>query len=633
MISAELHPEGRATVVLERGRNGDAGAWARLQTVLARGIVGGGSDRIDVRADVFLAELASVRDVRTLFHAEFQIRPALLAQLGSLATDRQQRERAVAEPRAAGGPDLTAELQRAGFLRELKMFQLDNLAAILQLPHSADFSVPGAGKTTVALANFALNRARGTVAQLLVIGPIASFQAWKDDSAVCLTPPTRLAVHAGTSSLIPDNVDILLTNYNRVAADYDRIRDYVTRRPTQVVLDEAHRVKRGELGVHGRAVLDLAYAARRRDILTGTPAPQGAFDLVALLRFLYPGQDRQILPASAYFERDGRDEDVLHATSQSISPYFVRTPKALLNLRQPVFDVALEPMGPIQNAIYEALLGRYRGAFQLQTTERRQLDRLGRIVMYLLEAATNPMLLVAGSDSGDEQGFAHPPLQVTGAEPLAELLARYRDYETPWKYSRVADIVADAAARGEKVLIWSTFVRNLKALARHLSPFNPAVVHGGVPPEDGSPPHAITREAELNRFRYDPACSVLLANPAACGEGVSLHHWCHHAVYLDRTFNAGHYLQSQDRIHRLGLKPDVLTRFTLLLSSGSIDKSVDGRLREKVIALAKLMNDPGLVRVALPESDEDHNDPPAFHDDMQAVAAHLQRSPARADAP
>ena len=31
-----------------------------------------------------------------------------------------------------------------------------------------------------------------------------------------------------------------------------------------------------------------------------------------------------------------------------------------------------------------------------------------------------------------------------------------------------------------------------------------------------------------------------------------------HAIYLDRTFNAGHFLQSQDRIHRLGLGDDVV---------------------------------------------------------------------------
>jgi SNF2 family DNA or RNA helicase len=202
---------------------------------------------------------------------------------------------------------------------------------------------------------------------------------------------------------------------------------------------------------------------------------------------------------------------------------------------------------------------------------------------------------------------------------MAELLQRYRDHEIPWKYRYVAESVRESAIKGEKVLIWSTFVRNLKILKSYLAEFQPAIVHGGVPPQDGAGSGVITRDAEFDRFRNDPNCKVLLANPAACGEGVSLHHWCHHAIYLDRTFNAGHYLQSQDRIHRLGLQDGVTTRFTLLISRGTIDETVDGRLREKITALATLMNDPGLVQVSLPEPDADSAEGAVAGDDVAAL--------------
>jgi SNF2 family DNA or RNA helicase len=216
-------------------------------------------------------------------------------------------------------------------------------------------------------------------------------------------------------------------------------------------------------------------------------------------------------------------------------------------------------------------------------------------------------------------------LRVKGDEPLVRLLQQYQTHEVPWKYDRVRAIVAEEAVRGKKVLVWSTFVRNLKILRTFLKEYEPAVVHGGVPSADRNPPtDAVTREAEFDRFRNDPSCKVLLANPAACGEGVSLQHWCHHAVYLDRTFNAGHYLQSQDRIHRIGLPEGTLTRFTLLVSRGTIDETVEGRLRDKIEAMAKLMNDPGLVRVSLPEPDEHFGGAAAADDDMQAVAAMLR---------
>lgn len=625
MITAELYRQVRPTVVVERRGDVNNGAWARLQEALARGIEAGSPSQTVVSVDVFLAELGVLRELRFVFGERVELGPTLSDHLRSMAADRRAREAVVeaGEPDEATLDALTIELSNAGFTRILRPFQVRNLHRLISLPHGADFSVPGAGKTTVALAAYSILRARGLVGRLAVVGPIAAFGAWKEELVACFATPPILVIHVGPGTVIPVNTEVLLSNYNRTANDYDTVRAFVASEPTQVILDEAHRVKRGGAGVHGRAVLDLAYAARRRDVLTGTPAPQGAFDLVALVSFLYPGQDRQVLPEAAYFERMGRDEQVLTDTNTAIRKYFVRTAKAELDLPGTQFEVVREAMPPIQSAIYDALLGQYRATFALPDRGRHEMQRLGRIVMYLLEAATNPMLLTAGSDEGDDPAFLHPPIELHGGEPLTELLARYSSFEQPWKYQRVASIVAEAAERGEKVLIWSSFVRNLKALSRLLGKYQPAMIHGGVISDETAPAEMITREREFERFRHDPNCTVLLANPAACGEGVSLHHWCHHAVYLDRTFNAGHFLQSQDRIHRLGLRPDVVTRFTLLISANSIDESVDGRLREKVTAMSKLMDDPGLVRIALPAADEGGGGTPAFADDYKAVAAHL----------
>lgn len=627
MIRSELHHIDRPVVFIERDATSNAGAWARIQEAMGRGVIGGDKNRIEVRVDVFLAELDSIRAVKK-FGEIVELGPNLKIQLSALISDKRTRE-SVRDQKLISTEGLEGELLEAGFIRELKPFQLKNIARILELPHGADFSVPGAGKTTVGLANFALSKHRGKVQKLLVIAPISAFGAWKEDAQLCFAKAPNVVVHGGAGHVISNRAEILLTNYNRVVADYDQIRAYVSKSDTQIILDEAHRIKRGTLGVHGRAVLDLAYAARRRDVLTGTPAPQSAHDLIALMCFLYPGQDRQIIPGSAYEERNGREERVLEETSFAIKKYFVRTTKSELELPETEFVSERVKMGPLQQAIYSALVGKYRATFKLEKDSRREFDRLGRIMMYLLEAATNPMLLRAGSDNEDMQLFLHPPLELVGDEPLLQMLDTYNRYETPWKYQRVKEIVEQAAKLGQKVLIWSSFVRNLKALSRHLAAFNPAIVHGGIPSaEEPVAPEMITRERELNRFRYDQDCSVLLANPAACGEGVSLHHWCHHAIYLDRSFNAGQFLQSQDRIHRLGLKKDTKTKFTLLTSVGTIDEIVDDRLIEKVKAMSKLMGDPGLVKLALPDFDESilEGAEPALDDDLMSVFSHLKNA-------
>ena len=96
-------------------------------------------------------------------------------------------------------------------------------------------------------------------------------------------------------------------------------------------------------------------------------------------------------------------------------------------------------------------------------------------------------------------------------------------------------------------------------------------------------------------FKHDPSCQVLITNPQTLGEGISLHHVCHDAVYLDRTYNAGHYLQSLDRIHRLGLDPKQKTNVFILQTKHTIDQVINFRLDTKISRMAEMLDDPGLV--------------------------------------
>ena len=91
---------------------------------------------------------------------------------------------------------------------------------------------------------------------------------------------------------------------------------------------------------------------------------------------------------------------------------------------------------------------------------------------------------------------------------------------------------------------------------------------------------------------------VFIANPAAASEGMSLHidnygnKLCSKAIYLDRNFNCSQYLQSIDRIHRLGSieSPEIFIYKTI----NSIDYKVQSRLDEKVDAMRTLLNDKSL---------------------------------------
>lgn len=163
------------------------------------------------------------------------------------------------------------------------------------------------------------------------------------------------------------------------------------------------------------------------------------------------------------------------------------------------------------------------------------------------------------------------------------------------KYEWIRRFVEIAANDGRKVLVWSTFVGNLHALRKVLEPFSPAMVYGAT--------STINRTSEIERFRHDSECSVLLTNPQTLGEGISLHRTCHDAIYVDRSYNAGLYLQSLDRIHRLGLLPGEVTNIYLLGTEGTIDQRVSVRLRAKVDRLAQALDDNGLVRVSMPDDE------------------------------
>ena len=221
MISIELYRHDRPTVLVQRSGETNPGAWAMIQEALARGVVSGSSDQTVAHADVFLAELDVLRELRAIYAESLDLGPTLTTHLKSMAADRRARETAVGggvEPQDLN--DLDDELRAAGFVRALMPFQRENLARVLRLPHAADFSVPGAGKTTLALATFAVLRRRGTVDRLMVVAPIAAFEAWKEEAADCFDEPLDLVIFRGSDTFVPSGTDVLVSNYHRVAGDY-----------------------------------------------------------------------------------------------------------------------------------------------------------------------------------------------------------------------------------------------------------------------------------------------------------------------------------------------------------------------------------------------------------------------------
>lgn len=575
------------------------------------------SERITVPVDRFLGRLAWLRPACVQHRVGIEVDAATRWLIASARREREALECAIAGETPLSPDEVTRLLSRTRFRRRLMPFQLRDLGQLLALTHGANFSVPGAGKTTVMYACYEVERTRGRLQRMLVVAPISAFEAWTTESTACMDPEPVVAVY-GSRRLA--DVEVLVVNYQRLASSYDEIAGWVSEAPTGVVIDEAHRMKRGWTGQWGAACLSLAYLAERRDVLTGTPAPQGLSDLAAVLGFPWPNSVRRLVPMDA--QAPNASDEVTDRVATIIRPLFTRTTKDELHLPALSHRVIEVPLQDLHREIYNALLDRYAGVFPLGRADRVSFAQMGEVLMYLLEAATNPALLPRGAAPQDAAEFRHPPLAIPPNHPLAALLAEYEAYETPRKFVELARLVEANSREGRKTLVWSNFVRNLETLRSMLARLEPAVVHGGVPSRWTARRGALTRDDEIIRFRTDHRCMVLLANPAALGEGVSLHDVCKDAVYLDRTFNAGQYLQSVDRVHRLGLQSTDIVRVTYLLTVGTIDEVVDDRVRRKAERLGRVLSDPGIATLALP--DEDYYGPALDPDDVNALFTHLR---------
>ncbi len=483
---------------------------------------------------------------------------------------------------------------------DLTAFQRRDIAKLLSLRHGANFSVPGAGKTRVGLAVFQALRQTEGLARLLIVGPKSSYSAWLEENAECFQRPLAMEIADGAGA---STTEALIVNYERLPNMVTTLSRWLTERPSMIILDEAHRMKLGADGAYGAACLALGPRSRRRLILTGTPAPNGARDLENLFGFVWPGTGRQSVIRAV-------NGGSLADASRVLRPLFTRTTKGELGLPPVETTIRTVPLPPLHAEIYEALVGQFSARAE---GHEGDFQALGQYLVYMLMAATSPALLAVGTSRYEPLAYQVPPLPIPERSSLYQLMQDLPAYEMSPKYQEVLAIVRENAARGRKTLVWSTFIRSIKTLERVLERFGPAVVHGGT----------LDRDEQIRRFKRDDDCMVLLSNPATLGEGISLHHECHDAVYIDRDFAAGRFLQSLDRIHRLGLRPGTTTRITVLASERTIDEVVAARLSDKLAFMGGILDDPAVQRLA--DLDEE---PPIGGGldlgDLQALMGHLR---------
>ena len=116
--------------------------------------------------------------------------PKLLALVETNISDNDVAQERLHAPDA--GTPFDATTLEGGWRASLTPFQARDLGKLMELAHGANFSVPGAGKTRVALAAFQARRDAGEIERLLVVAPKAAHESWVDELTACYgaSPPS-----------------------------------------------------------------------------------------------------------------------------------------------------------------------------------------------------------------------------------------------------------------------------------------------------------------------------------------------------------------------------------------------------------------------------------------------------------
>ena len=533
--------------------------------------------------------------------------------------------------------DLIARLESLGWRpeRSLRPHQIDGTLHALAAANAANFSVPGSGKTVTALAAAGAHLSAGTVELVVVVGPLACFGPWESEAAAALPGVLRTrrvrgaAAHRRSQYPTAAPGDLLLLSYATAAADQMALTQLCRARDVMLIVDESHRIKRFRGGLWAPALCAIAEHARVRLILSGTPMPQSGRDLYSQLNVLWPGRQLTGPPDSFAARVESNFDGVL----RDIHPFVARTPKEALGLRPYEVRRHEVELQPTQAEIYDLIVGNFRRRLEDAGSWTEKLDALRRArPIRLLQAAANPGLF-----NRADSHYRLPAMDRSNPT-LMDRLASYADHEVPAKTLLALRLIAEIAERGGKVVCWSNFLGNLDDVAgrvRRELGLACYQVDGRVPtdddpgddgnPERGNPGDLDTRERVIAKFLAPGQPAVLVTNPASCSESISLHRTCHNAIYLDRTYDCAQFLQSIDRVHRLGLPDDVTVQVHILqvthLSEPTIDHLVDSSLQAKEQTMRQLLE--GAVLQPIGRSDDPRDDASGTPQDLDALLRYL----------
>ena len=433
----------------------------------------------------------------------------------------------------------------------------------------------GLGKTLSVLSYFWSLRNTDDYSLLLVVCPNSLSRNWAREVAMWF-PGLRVHTLSGDKKAKAWNLrllsnkstacDVLILNYEAVRLDYvtPEVEALVCDQKTLLCLDESQRIKNPS-GKTFKAVNQIASACDRRVLLSGTPTPKDVSDIWAQMRIADGGLRlgrsyyRWLSKVaelgtefSKYAVKKFRDEEVRESIHRVHEVMLRRRKEHVVNLPAKTFSLREVELQGTQleryNEIREGLMLRMRSLSGEQFV--REITNILEEYLRAVQVASNPRLI-------DPQWTGEPAKFLELDELVREVVDEQR----------------------QKMVIWTNYLGNIKELCDRYKSYGAAPFSGEVSAAD--------REKTVRAFQEESTPSLLVAVPAAGGVGITLTA-AQTAVYLEKTWNAEHWMQSVDRIHRIGQTGTVNI---ISLVGCKVDEIIHWNLRRKEKGQAETLGD------------------------------------------
>lgn len=319
-----------------------------------------------------------------------------------------------------------------------------------------------------------------------------------------------------------------------------------------IIVDESTRFKTPNVN---RTKALHKMQAKRRVILTGTPITGKPEDAWSQIEFVAPGtfgsfygfRDKY-LEIGFFKEVKGVRKEAVADLAERIGRRSYRILKAdVLDLPEKVYAQRTVELTGEQEQAYRQMRDELR--VEIESTPRLSASNILTMLLRLTQ-------ITAGLVGDSLQG--------------------YRWFEDGAKVAELDNLLRDEL-RGEQVVIFGQYQRELEELAKRYFeplardgvPYAMPIIYGPTPEKVR---HQLVEEFQAGKRR------LLFCQNRTGGIGINLTA-AQTAIYVTRSWSLEEWLQSQDRLHRIGQKGTV--SIVSLVAKGTIDEEITKALEDK----------------------------------------------------